>query len=63
MTPADVYHGRRPQILARRDPPVEARHHGWLRVTPDDPQYRVIFGSHVVENRPIVLVNSVESLH
>ena len=33
-------------------------------VTPDDPQHRVIFGSHViVGNRPIVLVNSVESLH
>ena len=37
---------------------------GAALVTPDDPQHRVIFGSHViVGNRPVVLVNSVESLH
>ena len=37
---------------------------GAALVTPDDPQHRVICGSHViVGHRPIVLVNSVESLH
>ena len=47
-----------PAKSTRQDAP------GAALVTPDDPQHRVIFGSHViVGNRPIVLVNSVESLH
>ena len=49
------------------DPPAKSTRQdapGAALVTPDDPQHRVIFGSHViVGNRPIVLVNSVESLH
>ena len=47
-----------PAKSTRQDAP------GAALVTSDDPQHRVIFGSHViVGNRPTVLVNSVESLH
>ena len=47
-----------PAKSTRQDAP------GAALVTPDDPQHRVMFGSHViVGHRPIVLVNSVKSLH
>ena len=47
-----------PAKSTRQDAP------GAALVTPDDPQPRVIFGSHViVGNRPIVRVNSVDSRH